>query len=339
MRARIYILIYLLFFSITANADTLIMKDGSLIKGKLLKQEKNNLTVKTQFAGTITIKWSEVKEIQSDEPITVMLKNDELISTRSVQNTDNGISRIKKEGEQWQSAFATDHVAYINPDPWRLNQGYNITGIANVSLKSQHGNTVKDEFELDGNLRFRSYIDRYFLEGQLEHDTNKGGTTADNWFVRGRYDYFVSKQRYYGVELSFERDKFTDLELKTTIGPYVGHQFYESQKKNLGVDIGLVKVYENNYEDKDTDYFAMNWNVDFDQYMFKDITQFYHRQKGLWDFDETDKVTLLSWTGFRFPLQGGVVASMELEWEYDSKPSEGVDKSDTTYRFKLGYRW
>jgi len=331
--------IVIFMLSATTIADTLIMNDGSVLKGEVISQEKNTLKFKTSYAGTINIKWQQIKELQSEAPVTIMLKTEELISTRRISNIDNGISQVKKEGEEKATAFKTENIAFINPDPWRLNQGYKITARANIALKSQHGNTHKDEFDLDGELRFRSLQDRYIFSGQLENDSDRDKTTADNWLLSGQYDYFVTKQRYYGIELSFERDKFTDLDLRTVIGPHIGHQFYESQAINLSLDVGLVKVYEDNIDADDTDYLSMKWNINYDQFFFEDIAQFYHRQRGLWDWEKSDKVTLNSWTGFRFPLRMGIVASTEVEWEYDSEPNPGIHKSDTTYRLKLGYTW
>ncbi len=192
---------------------------------------------------------------------------------------------------------------------------------------------------MDGIIEFRSLSERYTLSGNLENDTNKDRTTADNWIFSGKYDYFVSKKRYYGLQLIFERDKFTDLDLRVTFGPHVGHQFYESKALNLGVDIGLVKVDENNIQTKDKDYLAMDWNVNYEQFLWDDIVQLYHKDNALWDWEKSNKVVINSWTGFRIPLNSGIVASAEVEWEYDSKPKDNVSTTDTTYRVKLGYQW
>ena len=334
-------LVFLLFSCSSSSliADTLIMKDGSVLKGEILKQEKNTLKLKTSYAGTLKIKWDQVKSFQTDATTTIMLVTDELIETKYLSNTKDDITQIKKEGEDWKTAFKTENVAFINPDPWRLGQGYNITGRVNASLKSQHGNTVKDEFEMDGRLEFRSLKDRYSFSGVLENDNSDGHKTADNWLYSGKYDYFITKKRYVGAALSFERDVFTDLRLRTTLGPHTGYQFYESKALNLRTETGIVQVNENNYDDDDHDYLAMKWYANYDQYFFNELTQFYHEQRGLWDFEHSDKVTFNSWTGFRFPLQFGLVASTEVEWEYDSKPNPGVGKTDTTYRVKLGYEW
>jgi hypothetical protein len=70
-----------------------------------------------------------------------------------------------------------------------------------------------------------------------------------------------------------------------------------------------------------------------------DLLQRYHRQNGFWGVIGSTKLVWSSWTGLRVPLVAGVVASAELELEYDGEPAEDADKVDTTLRFKLGYRW
>ncbi len=336
-----FILTFLFLFAGNSvlYADTLTMKDGSVLKGQVESQEGKSLFFKTSYAGTIKIKWDQVSKLETEQPVKIMLVTDEVIESRYINNIANGISQIKKADEEWKTAFKTDNVAYINPDPWRLGQGFKISGRANFSLKSQHGNTIKDELDMDGIIEFRSQTERFTFSGNLEHDTNKDRTTADNWIFSSKYDYFTTKQRYYGLQLVFERDKFTDLDLRVTFGPHVGHQFYESRAMNLGVDIGMVKVDENNIETKDKDYLAMDWNVNYDQFIWDDIVQLYHKDNGLWDWEKSSKVVINSWTGFRIPLNSGIVASAEVEWEYDSKPKDDVSTTDTTYRVKLGYQW
>lgn len=333
------VIIMLLLYSCSLWADTLVMKDGSVLKGNILKQEKNALNFKTSYAGTLNIKWDQVKSFQTDEITTIMLVTDELVKTRYVNNSIDGITQVKKEGEEWRTAFKSANVSYINPDPWRLGKGYKFSGRANFSLKSQHGNTIKDELELDGDLEFRSLLDRYTLKGAMENDNSNGTKTADNWMLNGKYDYFVKKQQYYGIMLSLERDKFTDLKLRTTVGPHAGYQFFESKAVNLRSEGGLAKVYESRFEADDQDYLALNWYINYDQYFFSDFTQFYHEQRGIWDIENSNKITFTQWTGFRFPLRSGIVASAEVELEYDSQPKDSVGKSDMTYRLKIGYQW
>jgi putative salt-induced outer membrane protein YdiY len=330
---------YLIIFSFNSHADTLTIKDGSILYGKVISKDKDKLKFKTDYAGVIDIKWNKVEELKTDKPIKVLLINDKLILTTDIKNTDKGMSQIMKDEQQWDTAFNSEHLLFINPEPWRLDQGYKISGIVNLSLKTQSGNTNKSELEGDGNIELRGFDDRYTLLAELEHDYTDKKKSADNWKFSGKYDYFITKKQYYGLWLGLERDIFSDLKRRTSIGPHIGYQFYESKPLNLRAELGLSKVYENYIKAKNVDYGAINWFINYDQYFAYDFTQFYHKQNGMWNFEDNRKLTFNSWTGFRFPLSSGIVASAELELEYDSHPYNDIHKTDKTYRFKLGYQW
>jgi len=88
-----------------------------------------------------------------------------------------------------------------------------------------------------------------------------------------------------------------------------------------------------------TGHSAGSWQVDFDRFLIHDHIQFYHRHTGLLEFGDSGNLIINSWTGFRFPIYKGIVASTEAEIEYTGRAPAGVDKRDTTYRVKLGYQW
>ena len=73
------------------SADELRLRDGSRIFGTIVKKDNGVLEFKTSYAGTIKIKWTEIKEIKADKPFKVMLKNDEI---NLIVNTTEGKQAI-----------------------------------------------------------------------------------------------------------------------------------------------------------------------------------------------------------------------------------------------------
>src|SRR4051794_29490827 len=55
------------------DADTVEIKNGARILGKITKIDAGSVVVSTDYAGTITIKQSEVTSIATDAPIAVRL--------------------------------------------------------------------------------------------------------------------------------------------------------------------------------------------------------------------------------------------------------------------------
>ncbi len=332
-----------LLFAHSTSADELLLRDGSRILGTVKKKEGSTLEFKTSFAGTIEVNWDQVSELRTDQPTQVLLSNDEVISASVFKNSTDSTT-LQSGPDSPPHTLSPPEVAFINPEPWRLGQGFKFSGRVNFALESERGNTDEDEIDIDGDLLWRRKRDRFILMGELEHDKVNGTTTTDDWKLNGKYDYFVTKKRYYGALLFAEADDFAELTLRVGGGPGVGYQFFESEELNLSVETGLMRVFEDFKTQDDDRYWGAGWMINFDKYvlprLFKSYNlQFYHLNRGLWNLNDTGDVVWDTWTGLRFPLILGLVASTELKVEYDSGAAPGADDLDTTYRLKLGYQW
>jgi len=316
-------------------ADEVILKNGSRLVGDVIKKDGSSLEFKTPFAGTLNIKWENILKVTTDKPVKVMLEDNSTQMVNTFKNEDE-ILQINNDSES-PVQIKQSEMAYINPEPWRLGEGYKVSGNINVSLKTQHGNTDKDEFDLDGNITFRRINDRLKFSGEYEND-KKSNVQADlNWLFLSKYDYFINDKTFFGGTALFEHDEFADLDLRETYGLHLGHQYFESKAINLSVEAGFAQVYENFYKAEDGDFFAGTWGVNYDQYFFDEFVQLYHRQLGRLNLEDTDKFIFKSWTGLRFPLAFGFSVSGEIEADHDSQPPPSTHRTDTTYRFKLGY--
>jgi len=328
----------MLFAAQPAMTDELLLKDGSRLLGKVVKKENGTLEFETSYAGVIKVSWDSVSELRVEEPVKVMLEDETTLATGKIRKTEEA-TVLEAEVDMPAQSVAPGTVAYINPEPWRTGEGVKWTGRLNIDVELDRGNTDEDEFELDGETRIRRKNDRFSFWGQYERDKSDGTLTKEEWKEANKYDYFLSKKLYTGVLLAFEHDKFADLDLRTRVGPHVGYEFFESKELNLDTNLGLLYVDENYNEAEDDDYWSLGWQIDFDWFLLPDRVQFYHKHTGFQSLSETNNLTIDSWTGFRFPLYKGIVASTEAEVDYDGGVPDDVDKTDTTYRVKLGYQW
>jgi putative salt-induced outer membrane protein YdiY len=321
-----------------ALADELILRDGSRLLGKVIKRENDTLEFDTVYAGVIKIKWDQVAEVNSEKPMELLLRDETLVSgNRIINNVDN----LVVEGEPGVPSQTLEQAAVdvINPEPWRKGEGYKVSGRVNLAFSKQRGNTDQDELDLDGDLTWRRKHDRFLAFGELERDKTDDKLTTEKWKLEGAYNYFVTKKWYWGGFGRLEHDKFADLDLRTSVGPLVGYQWFESKKMNLRTSTGLSYVRENFNNQSDDDYVALPWAINFDRFIFGEFMQFYHRQTGFWNLEDTSNVVWDTWTGLRFPLILGLVASTEIKVEYDSGAADDADETDTTYSLKLGYQW
>lgn len=318
-------------------ADELIMKDGSRLMGKVLKEDGGVVDFETSYAGVIKVKWSEISEFIGAEPITVLLKNREIHEATSAKNTDAGVVLTDDSGAM--ETIPQSDIDYVNPEPWRIGKGMKWSGNINVDLNYERGNSDKDEYHGDWQTTFRWRDDRLKFYGDYEREKSNDVLTDDNWRINGRYDHFVTEKFFYGATLGMEHDRPADLQRRTIVGPLMGYEFYETIAMNLDVAGGPMYVNEEFYENDNRDYLGLGWAVDFDRFLIPDRMQFYHRHRGLLEPGDTDNLVWDAWTGFRFPIYAGIVATTEVLVEYDGGAPDGVDETDTTYNVKLGYQW
>jgi len=323
-----------------ALADELLLNDGSRLLGTVVKREGGTLEFSTSYAGVIKVKWDEISELHTDKPMKLMLKDESTLTAQRIKNTEAGILLDDNiEADQSTQTLAQSELEFINPDPWRTGDGYKMSGHVNFALSKERGNTDKDEIDADADLTWRLRSDRFKMFGELERDRNDNKQTKDKWKLSNNYDHFFSKKWYGGAILGFEHDQFADLNLRTVVGPKTGYQWFESKEMNLSTEIGPMYTNEDFDTDSDDDYVALGWGVDFDRYVFGDFMQFYHRQTGLWNLEDTGDLVWNTWTGIRFPMILGIVATTEMKVEYNSGAADDADDIDTTYTLKLGYAW
>jgi len=340
MRATIMVLVFaaLQMAGLSAVADELIMKDGSRLVGEVIKKDSGStIEFKTSYAGVIKVKWAEVSELITDKPMTLLLKSGDTRQIMSAKNIEGSIVTSAESGAVEEIPLG--EVAFVNPEPWRLGEVWSWKGNVNVDLNYERGNSDKDEYEGDLAMTFRRIGNRVKINADYDRETSNDLLTDDDWRLNGRYDHFVDKKLYYGGMLAFEHDRFADLRLRSTGGPLVGYEFYESKPMNLDVAVGPMWVNEDFYAADNDEYAAVGWNFDFDRFLIPDRIQFYHRHNGLVEVDDTSNFVWDAWTGFRFPIYAGIVATTEIKIEYDGGAQDDVDETDITYKVKLGYQW
>ena len=101
-------------------ADELLLRDGSKLLGTIVKKDNGVLEFKTGYAGTIKVKWAEIEEVRADEPVKVMLKNDDIIMTTVIRNTpDVATLETGTQDDPAPVELAQSDIAFIRLSPPR----------------------------------------------------------------------------------------------------------------------------------------------------------------------------------------------------------------------------
>jgi putative salt-induced outer membrane protein YdiY len=317
-------------------ADELRLANGDVITGKFLRMQENQVIFQTDYAGEITVDWSQVTNLLTEAPVKVIL-SDGTVLEGATQAAAADMLRLETAKLEAPTDFKLTEVTAINPEP---KPPVKITTRANVGVTQERGNSDTDSVRVDGEFVTRTEKSRYTVAGELNTEKENDDTTVENWLAYGDYNYFMTEKWFLYINTLFEHDKFADLDLRSTIGPGFGYQVFESETLNLSLAAGPSWVNEDFKKAEDDDYAAGQWRISYDQYFFDKFVQLFHNQFGFVKLSDTDKYVLKTRQGLRFPLKHGMTATFQYNWDYDNDPSaDAEEKWDTKLMFLLGWQF
>lgn len=324
--------------------------DGSLIYGEIVDLHDETLTLATSFNDALTIDVSLIKHLHSAVETELLLTDERILTVPELAVKDGEV--MLDGGEH----IALLTVQAVNPEDWEEGIGYQWVGNAGVALAYNRGNTNTDELNVAIDTTLRSTRDRIIVRANFEQDfafntesvTENGvtsevetkQTTADNWGVLTKYDYFLKDVDYYiGANVNFEADLLADIKLRTYVGPYYGRRIIDHSRLSLDAEFGAVYVATDFIVADDTDYPGLNWNFTGESNVIGGDSRLYLKHVGIVDLNNAGAPILNTTVGLSFPLMLGLEAAGEVTVNYDGGAAEGQEKLDQLYKIRVGYAW
>ncbi len=312
--------------------DEIILKNGMHLIGTIVSMEEKTLTVKTAYAGDISVQWDEVERLQSRAPLSVQVIEEE------GDSDGDGFFKTSRRmmttlGDSESLSLA--RVKTINIPKLRYKGDFDLGG------NRTKGNTDTTAVNASTQNTIRTKRHRGLLSGKYAFASADGENTAKN--ARGMlgYDYFFTKKLFATAKEFLEYDKFQGLDIRSTTGLGLGYQFFDTPSHSLSVSIGPAFVYEKFKESGTTKTASGAWAVDWDYDLISDRIRVYHQQKGFRDFGGVGS-TALRWTaeqGARIEVYGNLYLKVAFEYRFNSDPEPGKKKSDEAFIWALGYEF
>ncbi|MFZ1910495.1 MAG: DUF481 domain-containing protein [Burkholderiales bacterium] len=306
-----------------AQADTVTLRNGDRLSGKVLHKSGNVLTFESSYAGKIKIRWSDVRTLTTDSPVGVMLKGEP--ETHRIVLAPGSVD--------------PSQIAYLNPLPEESGRGIAYKGRVALAASAVRGNSSASSVHGEGALNARAKDYRYGLTARVDQAKDTGQTVTSNWRASGHYDHFLAPKRFiYGRGFA-ERDRFRDIKLRTSAGGGYGWQLYDTHRTQLSLRAGVDAVSIKHSDDSSESYPALGWGLHYSHHLWQRKVELFHNQEGFWNLRHTEQVTLHSSTGLRVPLSSGMTANAQLDVDWERTPPPGVKAVDTTWLLGLGYEW
>jgi len=313
-----------------ALADEVVLDDGSVITGTVVKLEDGALTMSTSFSEPVVIKASKISRITTDSPVEVRLKDKELLKG-SLSSAEAGRVVVSPGSGRGSVSVSWDEVEALNPPP-----GARWTGSISIGAGTQSGNTDRTSVTAGGEAERKSDTDRAAFRLLYNYADEAGVLTARNIYGALKYDYFFTERfyGYAGVEMS--SDRFKDIRSRSVLGPGAGYQIWDDSVRSLLLELGVAYFTQDLYEGADDSWATARAAVSL-KWKFSRSLSFGDKLVGYSRVDDL--------ADFQLRNEASVITALSSAWsmkltniiEYDSEPSVNIEKTDTYWVLALQY--
>jgi len=235
-------------FSASLFADQITLKNGDRISGKIQKSDGKNIVIKTEFAGDVTIVWSAVTAINSDDALNIDLADGQhvvgtiktseatlQIATKDAGQVNAPLAAVKTlRNKEQEEAHKQEVDRFRNPRLVDLWAGFLDLGYAKAS-----GNAETSTINVSANANratSRDKIGVYFTSIYASNTTAGKAVTSAN-AIRGgiNYNLNVSKKMFAFGGTDLEFDEFQKLDLR--FAPSGGFGFHAVNNAKTILDI------------------------------------------------------------------------------------------------------
>ena len=331
---RMLCIIAALGHSSLALADTLIMKNGDRITGRLDSISAGKAVFETQYAGRILVSLEQVSSMVTDDAYTVRL-NDQSLSG-AFFSASEGQALFTRDGNERLalSDIRSASQSRIQFTPFSLDWGVRL----DLALSLADGNSSTEASNVLLEADFQDDLNAHLLTVLLAREEGEGLLTKDQLDVDYGYRRFISQRWYGAANAEYFQDTLKDIDLRITLGAGMGIQVIDNSLENLATDLSLSAVQENIGGDSSTKP-ALRWGLDYQRFLFAKTVEVFHRQSILQLFSDENGQVYSSSTGIRYAFSERIDTNFRIDLAYESDPPPGNEKTDTTYSLGVGLKF
>ena len=320
-----------------ARPDTVETKNGARLVGKVAKIDDKTITLTTDYAGTLTIKKSEVTRLQTDAPQFIRLA-DGTMAKGTITPLDSGKIEIHEAtrviGTSLDRVTATWDPGSKDPQAarWTFEASADITG--KTGNREEFGSALSARAKRIGQhdtLQFYTAYKYQRTDGVISADQFKAGLDYAN-------NYSGRKSWYVRDESGFDRVK--DIKYYDLAATGLGYDFVKKAQQILTGRAGLSFRYEDyhNPDTEDVKSFGLDLGLHHEHTfnaakLVNDLTY-------MPAFDDYTNYRAIHESYYEVPLPSpNWKLRLGVTNDYTSRPGAGVERLDTTYFTRFVLNW
>ena len=249
--------------------DVLIFTNGEKLIGALESAQDDSVTFKSEMAGTVTVSWSKIEQLQTSRPFAVLAKNAKLRKHMDISGVPEGKLSMNDQKIVAQPASGAPHIIPVKDAGYVVEQPQfdkAITG--NESILSNWGGTItagaslieatQKNISLTGAINLarvvpaeawlnpssRTLIDFNAAYGKVSQsglpDIKTSIVHAD-----AEQDKYFSPRLFVFGQTAFDHNYSLGLDLQYAIGGGLGWTAYKAPGSELDLKASVTYIHQN----------------------------------------------------------------------------------------------
>src|ERR1700684_3055538 len=243
MKIAHIVIILTLFVTVAAaaSADSVTLRNGDHLSGTIITSDGKDLTLKTEYAGEIKIKWDAVKEVSSDKALYVVPSEKKTVNGTITSDGTNlivhtsGSSEVRVPLAQVTIVRSADQqAAYEKSLHPSLLEGWK--GGVNIGFALARGNSDTTNLSTGVTADRKTLTDELTIYESSIYSSNGGvnsGVTANEIMGGIKYDRNFTKRLFVFVSGDFTHDELQGLNLRSIYSGGLGWHWINNPNTTL----------------------------------------------------------------------------------------------------------
>lgn len=323
-----------LTFSLCAQADTVWLKNGDRMTGRILLLDSGKLLLETDYADTITLNIKKIATLETEQPLLVKLDTFTSENTKALRPAADGSVTLINGGAPKTIALA-DIQQLMTPKPVieDLRWKGNISFSADYKKKESD---VKD-YDLDVSSELRHGLWRHTLDTEYDYETKNDSKKTERFEASYALDRFITDKWFWKTKAKYINDGIEELRRQHTYGTGPGYQFWDNE---LGAFSVSSLVNHNKYLFDSGEKLSFNsstFSWDYNRYISgKSFEMFSKGEVGMAYISDINYV-LDTEAGLRYKVNSWAAITLKAEW--DKVSTQYGDLNDRRYLIGVGVGW
>lgn len=321
------------------HADVVETKSGARLTGTVTKVDAGSITLATDYAGTVTVKQSEVAKFETEKPLFIRLAGGTTMEGTVDAKSDGTIQISGKDGTitttvdkvatTWAPGETDPAVAQLMRK-WKYEVNFALTGKTGNSEQLNYGGGAK--------ATLASPQDTLIFYSDFNYQETEKVKSEEKFRIGVDYSRYLSQRVTWYTRDEGGYDNVKDINFYNVAAGGLGYDFIQNlPKQKLTGRGGLSYRFEDYGNQEDTRSAGLDLG----------LSHVYHFSAAVLHNDITFVPSFDDFTNYRaihdssleFPLAGPWKFRVGVNNDYTSQPSPGISKLDTTYYGKFVLNW